>query len=67
MTKEEMIQGLQAGRTLVLDGWAHEDERKAIAELVEADLVTMEFREGNQCSAYYIKWKQQEGTDGLSS
>lgn len=60
MTREEIIEGLRAGRTLVQDGWATEQEVRVVDDLVREGLATRDFREGDQYSAYLIR-----GTDRL--
>jgi hypothetical protein len=58
MNQQEMISGLKAGKTLMLDGAATPDERHAVQLLIEGDLVDVTFVEGDQYGAFKIKWKQ---------
>ena len=60
MNQAQMIEGLKAGRTLMLDGAATPDERHAVQLLIEGDLVDVTFVEGDQYGAYKIKWKQPQ-------
>lgn len=58
MTKDEMILGLKAGRTLMQDGWASDEDKQSVQELLDAGLITRELKVGDQYSAYLIRWKQ---------
>lgn len=59
MTKDEMVDGLKAGRTLFQDGWATEAEKQAVAELEAEGLVTVELEEvEEQYSRNRIRWRQ---------
>jgi len=56
MTKDEMITGLKAGYALMQDGGASEAEKQAVRELRDAGLITMELVQGDQYSAWRIRW-----------
>jgi hypothetical protein len=58
MTREEIIAGLKAGRALMLDGAATEDEREMIAELEAEGLVDVKLVHGDQYSACRITWRK---------
>jgi len=61
MTKREMIGGLKAGLTLVLDSWAYPYEREALQELVNAGLIEIsEAIVGDQYAYHRVTWKQPE-------
>lgn len=61
MTKREMIRGLKAGLTLVLDSWAYPYEREALQELVNAGLIEIsEAIVGDQYAYHRVTWKQPE-------
>lgn len=62
MNQQEMINGLKAGKTLMLDGAATPHERHAVQLLIEGSLVEVAFVEGDQYGAYKIRWKQDQGT-----
>lgn len=52
MSKEEMLDGLAKGRTLVQEEWAHLQEIRWIDELIAKGAVTAtpwEYKDGFQC------------------
>lgn len=62
MTKDEMIRGLSAGRTLYQDGGASEAERAAVDELEAEGLITRELQEvEEQYSRWKIRWRHADG------
>lgn len=57
MSKEEMKAGLQAGRRLVQEEWAHPDEIRFVEELIAegiAQASAWEWRDGFQCERRII-------------
>lgn len=61
MTKDEMIEGLKAGRTLAQDGWATEEEKRAVRELWADGLITIVLEQvGEQYSRYRIRWADMQ-------
>lgn len=56
MNREEIIKGLQEGKTLIMDGWIKEEERLIIDDLLNKKLVISTWFEGDQYSGYRIKW-----------
>jgi len=58
MIKREMIKGLKAGRTLILDGWASHEDLAALAELDREGLTVAEWHETEQYSCWKVRWKK---------
>jgi hypothetical protein len=59
MTKAEMVEGLKAGRVLIFDGWASDEDKRALADLHSDDLITAEWHESEQYSCWKVRWKQK--------
>lgn len=60
MTKDEMITGLQAGRTLIQEEWAAHEEVQCVDELVDEGVATAtawEWRDNFQCRRRIIRAK----------
>ena len=52
MSKDEMLAGLRAGRTLIQEEWADAEEIRAVDELIaegKARATPWEWRDGFQC------------------
>lgn len=63
MTKDEMRAGLEAGRALVQEEWAHPDEIRFVDELVAEGVCVAgpwEYRDGFRCERRRVHGTRQE-------
>ena len=56
MDRAEIEHGLKAGRMLCVDGWATDEVKQIIRDLVGEGPVTAELVEGDQYSFVKVKW-----------
>ena len=63
MKRDEIVTGLKEGKRLIMDGWAHENERHIILDLQEeglVDITPIHSDRESQYTAFAITWKNNK-------